>query len=210
MAEKGFAVLWFQARGYEVDQSSYPPDNQGYILSGIENQETYVYREIVSHGLLGIDFLLTRKEVDPKRIAAAGASQGGGLSLILAGLDSRISYVSADFPSLCDFEATGLVSAGLLGEVRRYADSNPAVQEAVRSAVSYFDVVNFAGRIKVPVQINAGLLDAQCVPIGIWNAYRAIAGRKKTLQIYPAAGHGDQNAVRWDNMIEYLTERLSR
>src|SRR5262249_10436209 len=41
-------------------------------------------------GIRGIDFLLTRAEVDPERIGCCGQSGGGTLTQFLAALDSRI------------------------------------------------------------------------------------------------------------------------
>src|SRR5713101_7600090 len=41
-------------------------------------------------GIRGIDYLLTRAEVDPERIGCCGQSGGGTLTQFLAALDSRI------------------------------------------------------------------------------------------------------------------------
>ena len=45
--------------------------------------------------LRGIDFLTSRAEVDPSRIGVLGFSQGGGLTLATAALDSRVKAAVA-------------------------------------------------------------------------------------------------------------------
>jgi len=42
-------------------------------------------------GIRGVDYLLTRREVDPKRIGCTGQSGGGAMTMYLAALEPRIS-----------------------------------------------------------------------------------------------------------------------
>lgn len=48
---------------------------------------------MVQDGMRGIDYLLTRRDVDAKKIACAGHSGGGTLTMFLACVDERISCV---------------------------------------------------------------------------------------------------------------------
>lgn len=48
---------------------------------------------LVRDGMRGIDYLLTRPEVDPQRIACAGHSGGGTVTMFLAQIDQRIRCV---------------------------------------------------------------------------------------------------------------------
>lgn len=210
LAKRGIAALWYQARGFEVDQSSYPKANSWYILDGIESPETYVYREIVAHALRGLDFLAARPEVDIKRIGTMGASQGGGLSLLVAGLDARVAAASADFPFLTDWEDSFSAPSSPYTTVGQYASGHPSERAAVLRTVSYFDTLDVAGRIDIPVLVEVGLKDRTCPPRGIKTMFRRLKSRRKTLKEYPDADHTDRGAERWKTAEDFLVGALQR
>ncbi|MFA6004059.1 MAG: acetylxylan esterase [Elusimicrobiota bacterium] len=210
VAARGFAVLWYQGRGYEVDLSSYPIDNQQYILSGLASPQTYVYREMFARAVISLDVLASFPEVDSKSLGAAGASQGGGLSLVLAGLDPRVAAVSADFPFLCDFLGSLPAAEGPFKDIREYLDQHPEQRVQVESTLRYFDVLNFAPKIYMPVKIQFGLRDRTCPPEGIKLAFGLMPSQDKFMEEFPNADHGDENGPRWQKMLDYLTERLVR
>ncbi|HXT00416.1 MAG TPA: acetylxylan esterase [Elusimicrobiota bacterium] len=209
LAKRGVAALEFQARGYEVDQSSYPVDNSWYILSGIETPETYIYREIVSHALRGVDFLSVRPEVDARRLAVMGASQGGGVSLLAAGLDPRIKAVSADFPFLTDWPESLSAPHSPYADVRKYLEEHPERRNAVMKTLSYYDTLDVADRIRVPVLVQAGLKDWTCPAPGIKKLFDALESRRKRLVERPSADHSDEGAERWKTAEDFVAASLS-
>ncbi len=204
LAKRGIAALEFQARGYEVDQSSYPLANSWYILDGIETPETYIYREIVSHALRGVDVLAVRPEVDVKRLAVMGASQGGGVSLLVAGLDPRIIAVSADFPFLTDWPESLSAPGSPYADVRKYIGEHPEKRAAVMNTVKYYDTLDVADRIKVPVLVQTGLKDRTCPAPMIETMYARLKSAKKSLKEYPDADHSDQGSERWKTAEDFL------
>ncbi len=209
LARAGVAALAYQGRGFEVDQSSYPQENYWYVLSGILDPQDYVYREFVSHSFRGIDFLAGRPEVDSNRIAVMGASQGGGLSLLVAGLDPRVSAVAADFPFLSDWERSLSAPNAPYAEVGKYLAEHPERRKMVLKTLSYFDTLNAAGGIKVPTLVQVGLKDRTCPPEGIKKVYARIASKKKRLKEYPNADHNNENAARWDSMTAWVIKTLT-
>ena len=210
LAKRGIAALEFQARGYEVDQASFPIANSWYILSGIETPERYIYREIVSHALRGVDFLAVRPEVDAARLAVMGASQGGGVSLLVAGLDGRITAVSADFPFLTDWPDSLSAPGSPYADVRKYILEHPEKRSDVLKTVSYFDTLDVADRIKVPVLVQAGLKDRTCPAPEIETMYSRLKSPRKKLKEYPNADHSDQGAERWKTAEDFLADVLVR
>jgi cephalosporin-C deacetylase len=204
LAKRGIAALEFQARGFEVDRSSYPLANSWYILDGIETPESYVYREIVAHALRGLDFLATQPEVDAKRLAVAGASQGGGVSLLVAGLDPRVMAVAADFPFLTDWPESLAAPGSPYADVRKYISEHPAQRAAVMKTVSYYDTVNVADRIRVPVLVQTGLKDRTCPAPEIEKMYGRLKSKRKTLKEYPNADHSDEGSERWKADEDFL------
>ena len=208
LAQRGIAALEFQARGFEVDQSSYPLANSWYILDGIETPESYIYREIVSHALRGLDFLAAQPDVNANSLAVMGASQGGGVSLLVAGLDPRVKAVSADFPFLTDWPESLDAPEGVYPSVRKYIAEHPDRRDAVMKTVSYYDTLDVADRIAVPVFVQAGLKDKTCPAPEIETMYRRLKSKRKTLKEYPDADHSDQGAERWKAGEDFLAAFL--
>src|SRR5690606_35092456 len=83
----------------DLEQGTMDPINAYNKACGF--METVVVRHLLAAGLTwpgimafddraSIDYLLTRKEIDPKRIGCCGLSLGGFRSVLMAGLDPRI------------------------------------------------------------------------------------------------------------------------
>jgi cephalosporin-C deacetylase len=209
LAKRGIAALEFQARGYEVDQSSYPLANSWYILDGIDAPETYEYREIVAHALRGLEFLAARPETDLQKLAVMGASQGGGVALLVAGLDARVSAVSADFPFLTDWPESLAAAGSPYADVRKYIAEHPDRKAAVMKTLSFYDTLDVAGGIDVPVLVQAGLKDRTCPAPEIEKMFGLIKSERKTLKERPDADHSDEGADRWRTGEDFLAGVLT-
>ena len=208
---KGFAILSYQARGFEVDQPSYPPQNGDYIREGIDDAKTYAYRQIVANGLQGLAFLKSRPEIDKNRIGTAGASQGGALSLILAALDPRIRAAAANFPYLCNLvESVKKADDSPYSQIQEYIKDHSGSGERVLNTLSYFDVLNFAASLRIPVLVQRGLKDTIAPASDIAIAFDAIPSTNKKLLTYPNAAHADNNDLRRKDMFDFLENQLSR
>jgi len=208
-ADQGVAALWYQGRGYGVDQSSYPVDNGYYSLLGIASPRTYVYRAMVCHGLRGLEFLRARPEVDAAHLGTAGASQGGGLSLILAALDPGVAAVAANFPFLSDIrDSLRSAARSPYADIAGYMREHPADKASVLKTLSYFEVLNLAGHVRVPVFVETGLMDRTCPADGVIAMFNALASREKSLRAFPTADHVHEDAPRWSAMQAFLIKRL--
>jgi len=102
LARKGYVVLAYDPFG-QGERIEYPGASAGQsaIGGGGTGEHDYAGRRLVLlganfslfrvwDGIRGIDFLLTRAEVDPERIGCCGQSGGGTLTQFLAALDNRI------------------------------------------------------------------------------------------------------------------------
>jgi cephalosporin-C deacetylase-like acetyl esterase len=61
----------------------------------------------------------------------------------------------------------------------------------VRRTAGYYDVVNFAPRVKCPVLIGAGLIDTTCPSPGVFAAYNLLQGPKEIV-VLPFGEHGEK------------------
>src|SRR5438876_673507 len=101
LARKGYVVLAYDPFG-QGERIEYPGSRPGQsALGGGTSEHEYAGRRLILlganfglfrawDGIRGIDYLLTRAEVDPDRIGCCGQSGGGTLTQFLAALDSRI------------------------------------------------------------------------------------------------------------------------
>jgi cephalosporin-C deacetylase-like acetyl esterase len=101
LARKGYVVLAYDPFG-QGERIEYPGSRPGQsALGGGTSEHEYAGRRLILlganfglfrawDGIRGIDYLMTRAEVDPDRIGCCGQSGGGTLTQFLAALDSRI------------------------------------------------------------------------------------------------------------------------
>ena len=102
LARKGYVVLAYDPFG-QGERIEYPGTRAGQsaIGGGGTGEHEYAGRRLILlgmnfglfrawDGIRGIDYLLTRPEVDAERIGCCGQSGGGTLTQFLAALDSRI------------------------------------------------------------------------------------------------------------------------
>jgi cephalosporin-C deacetylase-like acetyl esterase len=99
---------------------------------------------------------------------------GGQQSLAVAGLNSKVTHVVVNVSAGAD------ANASLHGHMAGYPNWNskdPRVAETAR----YFDVVNFASRIRVPTMMAIGFIDDVTPAIGQWIAFNQLEGVKEAV-----------------------------
>jgi cephalosporin-C deacetylase-like acetyl esterase len=93
LAAQGICVLSMDCRGQNgqsQDTAVYLEGHQsGWMTQGIRDPRTYYYRYVYADAVRALDLLARREEVDEKRLAITGASQGGGITLAVAALSER-------------------------------------------------------------------------------------------------------------------------
>jgi cephalosporin-C deacetylase-like acetyl esterase len=188
-----FAVLSLNIRGHgnSKDQLNVGKDIFTYITHNLYDKNKYVYRGAVADAIRGLDFLSQRLEIDKGKIAIEGASQGGGLSLIVSALDSRVRLCAVDVPFLCDIENLTTQTGWVKNEIEKYIKKNKnlSYQQAL-SNLSYFDTKNFASMIKIPVLMSTGLQDNTCPPATNFATFNQIKSTFKQYCVYPYGKHG--------------------
>ena len=142
-------------------------------------------------------------EIDRRRIAVAGHSQGGGMALGLAALDRSVAFCMADVPSSCWMEQRILTRSGGGAGIADYLTAFPERVETVRRNLSYFDNINLAPQITCPVLVSCGLRDIICPPECTYAAYNKIESAKE-MAVYPLAGHEGGGAVHRLRQMEFM------
>ncbi len=147
-----------------------------YNRINLDDRDNYYYKRVYLGCLRSIDFIFTLPQFNGTDIAITGGSQGGGLSLVTAGLDPRIKYLGAAYPALC--ELTGYLHDRAGGWPALFRDEFTNKPEKIKTA-GYYDAVNFARFIKVPGFYTWGYNDNVCPPTSTFAAYNVITAPKE-------------------------------
>ncbi len=190
---QGYAVLAVDVRGQSGDSIDPRPSEgraaKGWMTQGIDDPQTYYYRDVYADVVQTVEVLTARPEVDAARIITTGGSQGGGLSLVAAALNRRVVGTAPDVPFLCHFRrAVDISNAYPYTEFDDYLQRYPDREATMWRTLQYFDVLNLADRIHCPVLMSVGLRDLICPPSTIYAVFNHLPGPKE-LAVYPAHGH---------------------
>jgi len=212
MAEKEMITLEIGIHGIPVtmDPSVYTDLGQG-ILSGyynynLDNRDRFFYKRVYLGCVRANDFLTSLPQYDGVNLAVTGGSQGGALSIITAGLDSRVKWLGAFYPALSD--VTGYLHGRAGGWPHYFDKGNVAVNNTKEklATLGYYDVVNFARRVKVPGYYMWGYNDETCPPTSMYASYNVLTAPKE-LKLYLDTGHWTYANER-DEMNAWLVSKL--
>jgi cephalosporin-C deacetylase len=154
----------------------------GYNTFGLDSRDRYYYRRVYLGCVRANDFLVSHPQWDGASLVVTGGSQGGALSIVTAALDQRVRGLAAYYPALAD--VTGYLEnrAGGWPHMFRVAEGAQSHRTADKIETSrYYDVVNFARRVKVPGLYSWGFNDETCPPTSMYSAYNVIPGKKELL-----------------------------
>ncbi len=162
----------------------------GYPALGNDDRDRSYFRRMYLSCVRAVDYLAARDDWDGRTLVVTGESQGGQQTLVLAGLEPRVTAAAAVVPAGCDLNGPAVGRDG--GWPKWYDDFAGKDPAAVRRAAGYFDAANFAPRIRCPVLVGAGLVDTICPPAGVIAAFNQIRSPKR-LALMPFSGHQDHD-----------------
>jgi cephalosporin-C deacetylase len=210
-ARRGYAVVSVGMRGKLRSNSRFNPGIPNLLTHNIVDRHTYAYRGIYADAWRGIDFLVSRPEIDPARVGMVGSSQAGGLTVVTAALRPEIKAASAGSPFLCDVEnAIRLTDTYPYQEINDYLAAFPDSRGAVTETLGYYDGVNFAGGITCPFIMNIGLRDNICPQEAGRAAFDAVGASDKTLYPYPDQGHDAGAHLHGPVIAEFFARHLCK
>jgi cephalosporin-C deacetylase len=199
-ARHGYVALDIQVHGQDVDLKEYPHPSEKNSSTNFAPVSEYFYN-VHLRCLQAVNYLRSRPDVDPSRIVVVGGSHGGRLTVVVAGLDPRIS---AAVPAL-----TFLANAPYLRWARdcksdgmELTGAPPALDGPADRCAAYYDPMNFAPDIHCPVLMNAGLIDGLSPPCGVWAVYNRLGSKDKSIVALDGMGHDwsaefDRRAWKW-------------
>ncbi len=161
----------------------------GNMTHGILDPKHYYYRRVFTDAVRAIEAARSHSDVDASQIAVTGGSQGGGITIVVAGLVPEVAAAMPDVPFLCHYRrATEIVDSYPYKEIAEYCHVHRDKVDTVFRTLSYFDGVNFSVRAKAKALFSTGLMDQVCPPSTVYAAYNYWAGEKE-IKVYPYNGH---------------------
>ncbi len=192
-ASQGICVLSMDCRGQNgqsQDAAVYPEGAQlGWMTQGIREPAKYYYRYVFADAVRALELLCHRDEVDPKRVAVTGLSQGGGIALAAAALSERPILALPDIPFLCDYRrGVSIAAAGPYLEIPQFIKAFPQLMEQAYRTLSYCDCINLAPWVKCKTVMCNCLWDDVCPPSTIFAVYNHMVCEKR-IEVYPYHKH---------------------
>ena len=147
-----------------------------------------------------------------------GSSQGGFLSIAVAALDKRITFLAPVHDAMCDYEAEihGVAGGwphyfykedkaqGAAWKEQKLSDLEKARLEGAR----YYDGANFARRITCPGWYSFGYNDEVVPPTSSYGLYNSVKA-PKTLSLYQMTGHFWYQE-QWDEWQRFIEAQLRK
>lgn len=162
---------------------------KGYNTFGADDPEKNYFGGMFQRAMRALDYVKSLPEWDGKSLIVRGTSQGGAQALAAAALDPGVTLCVVAVPAMADHNAEIVGRSPGWPHFNRL-DGTDGFRANVLRTAAYFDMVNFAKRIRGEVVMGIGLLDMACPPNGLYAAFNAIPeGVKKTMTPFPTHGH---------------------
>lgn len=195
-AKNGWLVLNINAHDLPIDKDEQFYKNQSqnelknYPAIGNEDRnESYFLRMYLSC-YRAAQYLTERPDWNGKTLVVMGTSQGGLQALMTAGIHPKITAAMALVPA--GFDNLGPEIGRKGGWPQWYSQTENKDAGKVHETSKYYDVANFASRIKCPVLVGVGLLDQVCPPEGILAGLNQVTSPKEVI-ILPKSAHQDKD-----------------
>jgi cephalosporin-C deacetylase-like acetyl esterase len=200
-AVEGWLTLNIQAHDLPIDapESFYKDQFAGplkdYWSIGNDDRQTSYYLRMYLSCYQAAEYLIQREDWDGKTLVVTGTSQGGMQTLMLAGLHpAKMTAALALVPAGCDMLGPDMGRAPGWPQWYNHTEGGKDPKK-VHETSRYYDIANFASRIKCPVLVGVGLQDETCPPAGVFAAVNQISSPKEVV-ILPKSGHQDDHGTQ--------------
>ena len=189
-AEKGAITLEIGIHGIPVTmtQDYYDKLFNGalweYWKMNRDSREASYYYRVVLGSVRAVAFIQSLPLYKGQALSLTGSSQGGALSVMTAALLPGVTFYAAIHPAMCDHSGHLQKRAG--GWPHYFYQQSPT--EAQLQTATYYDVVNFARRLKIAGWFSWGYNDEVCPPTSMYSAYNSITAPKE-FHPYLETGH---------------------
>ena len=204
-ARHGYVALMLQVHGQDVDLKKYKPIRRYEGPPEKKRIQDDKYYHVYLSCVQAVRYLRSRDDVDADRLAVAGGSQGGLLTVVTAALCP--DEVKAAASSICYWgylpfwdHVRALNKRGSDGvdEPAPPFDRNHRHQ----NIQSYYDAMNFAPMVKAPIVMSVCMIDTASPVTTVYAIYQNLGNVPKELHWSPGTHHDlmfafERRAWRW-------------
>ena len=198
----------------------------GLMTRGAGSREDYYYRRVYVDAFRAVEAAQAHPAVDSSRVVVAGISQGGGITVAVAGLAAgRLDGVIAalpDVPFLQDFpRAIDITPRGPYPEIAAFLARHRDRYESVLAVLNYFDGVNLGRAATAPALFSAAQADDICPPSTVFASFNSYGTETaaavpagsgeapaKDIEVYRFNNHEGGQEHQWNRQLEYLRKLL--
>ena len=206
MDTRGQGSTWQPGDTPDPEPDGTNPHLPGFMTRGVLNPKTYYYRRVFTDGVRAVEAAKSHPAVDASRIAVSGVSQGGGITIAVAGLEPSVAVMMPDVPFLCHYRrATELIDKDPYHEITRYCKTHRDKIDQVFNTLAYFDGVNFTPRCQAKALFSVALMDQTCPPSTVFAAYNYFAGPKE-IKIWQYNEHEGGQTYQMIEKMKFLQQ----
>ncbi|MEM1322608.1 MAG: Ig-like domain-containing protein [Bacteroidota bacterium] len=205
IAEKAGAISMFisihNAEPDQIDPQAYQPDD-------IADPNKMYFKWAVLAGVRAIDYLASRPDFNGQ-LGVGGVSQGGGLAILLAGIDGRVKMLIHSNSTHCQHAGLKYEKASGFPYYLHQSQADvgtPAHEAATLSATAYYDAVHAARRFDGPSLTIISYRDETCPPATVFAAYNQLRGPKVLLHARDLAH--DHPPEYWDGRFDFFRQHF--
>lgn len=209
-ASQGAIVLEIGIHGIPVtmNQSVYDDLNRGalngYWETNLDQPDKNYYKHVVTGAVRSVDYLASLPEWNGKEMGVTGASQGGFLSLAVAALDDRVTFMAAVHDAMCDYESA--LQKKACGWPHYFYQQEHPDKKKVEGA-RYYDGINFAKRVKCTSWFTFGYNDDVVPPSSSYSVYNTVKA-PKSISVYQKTAHFWYQE-QWDEWEAWLLKQMN-
>lgn len=218
-AMAGHAVLDVDTRGqgsawrvgHTHDAGGSGPAHPGFLTRGLEAPEQHYYRRVFTDATLAVDAVADLPGLDPDRVVVTGVSQGGGMTVAVAGLHDDVVAAMPDVPFLSDYRrAVEVTDRSPYAELQTWLGihRDPEVVEQALRTLDHVDVSLLARRATCPALFSVALMDQTCPPSTVFAAHNAWAG-PTDIEVYPYNEHEGGREDHEARQLAWLADVLA-
>ncbi len=206
-----FAASW---HGFPVNKGRefYAKEVPKFIrggMPGIEDRDKWIFSDMYYRVMRALDYIKSRPEWDGKTLVVMGGSLGGAQAAAAAALDDDVTLAVVSVPGFIEFD--GPAAGRMRASPHRVNALVASGDRRPLEAGAYYDLVNFAPRIKCEIFVCTGFTDERCPPSNVHAFFNAIPdSTSKVMYSDPRTGHyGTTRNVRGDKRVNDLFRGIS-
>ena len=192
------AITIHNAPVTQTDPNAYSPDDA-------TNKDLIYHKHSVTAGIRALDYLTSRPDFNGTDVAITGVSQGGGLGMLVAGLDNRVNLLLIGTPTMGSH--AGMAHNHPSG-FPFYLNiplqvGNQQDIDAVLQATKYYEAASAAKRFHGKVFLLTSYNDQVTIPETQFIASNYFSGKKVILHNLPG-GHDNRPTQYLFGRFDYL------